>query len=159
MPKLPSVLKSHCVVGAHFDNGISATSGARQIKQSQYLCSSEIFHPKRLRQTFISERYHPVQLQVEVVDGSFTQCHVSITLPTGAEIVFVLDPLLHGVDPERSSYQIHPSRLDIHLFKLHRGQHWQYLDDGDQPEHIPAIEPPSPSIVEDRELFGIVPNV
>jgi len=86
------------------------------------------------------------------VDIQRRECHVSITLPTGAEIVFVLDPLLHDIDLERSSYQILPSRLNIHLTKLHRGQHWQYLDDGDQPEHIDpiTIEPPSPSIVEDH---------
>ena len=80
-----------------------------------------------------------------------------IPLPTGAEIVFVLDPLLHDVDVERSSYQIHASRLNLHLAKLYRGLHWQYLDDGDQPEHMePVMEPPSPSVVEDRECFGYV---
>lgn len=72
----------------------------------------------------------------------------------------MLDPLFHGVDPARSFYRIHPSSLDVHLVKSHPGQHWQYLDDGDQPEHLePAVEPLSPSIMEECQSFFPAKNI
>lgn len=144
---------------ASSDNNIhpSVTSGVRQIGKSWYLYLSEMSSKRRSRWIFNGGRYCTFSLTRYRRSHSPIQCHVSITLPTGAEIVFVLDPLLHDIDHKRSSYQILPSRLDIHLVKLSRGQHWQYLDDGDQPEHLePIFEPPSPSVVEDRECFGNV---
>lgn len=62
----------------------------------------------------------------------------------------MLDPLLHRIQPGRSSYTITPSSVIIRLLKQHPGQHWQYLDaDGIQPE----VEPVSPSTAEDSKWF------
>ena len=67
----------------------------------------------------------------------------------------MLDPLLHRIQPERSSYTITPSSVIIHLLKRHPGQHWQYLDaDGNQPE----VEPISPSVVEDSKCSFLQVN-
>lgn len=71
------------------------------------------------------------------------QCHVTITLATGADSMFILDPLFHPVDPERSHHQVLPSRITVYLAKSLHGQRWAYLDDGNQPEHVdPVVEPP-----------------
>jgi len=82
----------------------------------------------------------PEKLEVDIQER---ECHVSITLPTGAEMIFVLDPLFHKVDPNRSSHQIFPSMVNIHLAKSVQRQRWQFVDDGDQLE---TIDPPSPKI-------------
>jgi len=81
----------------------------------------------------------PEKLEVDIQPR---ECHVSITLPTGSELVFVLDPLLHRVDPERSSHQVLPSMVNIHLAKSIPRQRWQYIDDGDQPEQNDPPPPP-----------------
>lgn len=71
------------------------------------------------------------------------QCHVTISLATGADSMFILDPLFHPVDPERSHHQVLPSRINVYLAKSLHGQRWAYLDDGNQPEHVdPVVEPP-----------------
>lgn len=71
------------------------------------------------------------------------QCHVTITLATGADSMFILDPLFHPVDPGRSYHEVLPSQIDVHLVKSVNGQHWAFVDDGNQPERIdPVVEPP-----------------
>jgi hypothetical protein len=68
------------------------------------------------------------------------QCSVSMTLPTGVDVVFVLDPLSHAIDPLNSSYELLTSQINLRLVKVVIGCHWLDLEDGGNQSGLPETE-------------------
>jgi hypothetical protein len=54
-----------------------------------------------------------------------------VKLPTGADIVFDLDPLSHEIDPSKSSFRTLAPKIEIKLAKSKKGIKWNQLEGQD----------------------------
>ena len=59
------------------------------------------------------------------------QLSLNTRLPTGAEIVFDIDPLAHSVDVKKSSHRLMSSKIEFKLVKQSHGVRWGKIE-GDE---------------------------
>lgn len=56
---------------------------------------------------------------------------MTVTLPSGTDVVFDLDPLAHAIDVAQSSYKVSTVKIEFKLRKKQSGIKWSALEGSD----------------------------